>query len=86
MATHRLPKLFDINTGVSTFTGDDLITVFTIPHGLDGIPIPIVNRRIDPNSNLFQCWADEDNITITFNSTPEGGVDIELNWIAILPL
>jgi len=71
--------------GIASFTGNDVATQLLIPHGLAGIPIPIVTRRIDNDANLFQSWSDNTNIIVQFASIPMSGNVIQLNWLAILP-
>lgn len=74
-----------INGGIASFTGDNLTTMFSIPHGLTGIPIPMVTRRSDEDGNLFQADADATNINVTFvGGIPMIGNVTEVNWVAFL--
>lgn len=86
MANYRLPNLFEIFTDIIEFEGNDIDSQVKINHGLNGVPIPCVTRRTDGEGILFQTWADENEITVNFITTPMSGDIITLNCFAILPL
>lgn len=69
----------------SIFSGTGLVTSFTIPHGLVGVPKAVVTAGSADAANISYITIDATNITVNYAVAPPVGTNnITINWIASL--
>jgi len=71
-------------TGQSTFPSDGLQTVFTVAHGLPGVPVyaSMIGRNTNSGGEKFVNW-DATNVSVTYLVAPVNGT-VTFNWIALI--
>ncbi len=67
----------------ATFSGDGVITEFSIPHLIGSVPNFVIQPVGDDSSGEYSVTADDTNIIITYNVAPPDGTDnVIFDWSA----
>lgn len=71
-------------TGQTTQASDGIKTVFTVAHGMPGIPVyaSMIGRNTNSGGEKFINW-DATNISVTYMIAPTTG-SVIFNWIALI--